>query len=463
MFVNVYWNCACLIVNSGGIEVFSEEENIEDSLEDEDAPIVEEKEEELLVELDDEEIDAIKSKKKNKTTNYGKIAAAIGTMQSAGVSVSSPDINKSTFTFSPERENEKILYGLKGITRIGTDLAKDIINKRPFTSISDFLSKVKVNKTQMLNLIKSGAFDCLGDRMDIMKEYIFLIADAKKRVTLQNMQMLIRFNLLPEILSFEVKVYNFNKYIKKHQQGASYILDDTAFRFYEVNYDIDAVEMVDNKRLISITGWAKNYELAMNKVRNYIKENNVQVLNDLNTALCKEVWDKYCLGSVSRWEMESTSFYYHEHELSGIDMTKYDLADFNDLPTDPIVDKIMYMKGREVPKFRLSRIAGTVLDKDKNKSTITLLTTTGVVKVKLYKAQFSKYDKQISVKGADGKKKVVEKSWFSRGNKLLVTGIRREDTFVPKVYKGGEYQYPLMIIKEVKGSDMKVEALRSGE
>ena len=72
------------------------------------------------------------------------------------------------------------------------------MENRPFVSIEDFLSKVKVNKPQMVNLIKSGAFDCFGDRIDIMHEYIDSISDKKKRLTLQNMQMLINFNLLPE-------------------------------------------------------------------------------------------------------------------------------------------------------------------------------------------------------------------------------------------------------------------------
>ena len=62
-----------------------------------------------------------------------------------------------------------------------------------------------------------------------------------------------------------------------------------------------------------------------------------------------------------------------------------------------------------------------VIDKDKNKSTVTLLTTTGVVTVKVWKNQFAKWDKQISARGDDGKKHVLEKSFFQRGNKLIIT------------------------------------------
>lgn len=87
-----------------------------------------------------------------------------------------------------------------------------------------------------------------------------------------------------------------------------------------------------------------------------------------------------------------------------------------------------------IPIFKLHRIIGTVLDKDKAKKTVTLLTEEGVVVVKIY-GVFQNYDKQISEKGADGHKHVLRKSEFSRGNKIIVTGIRDEDGFRAKKYK----------------------------
>ena len=48
-----------------------------------------------------------------------------------------------------------------------------------------------------------------------MNSYLELIADKKKRITLQNMTMLFNKGLIPEELSFEAKVYNFTKYIRK--------------------------------------------------------------------------------------------------------------------------------------------------------------------------------------------------------------------------------------------------------
>ena len=81
------------------------------------------------------------------------------------------------------------------------------------------------------------------------------------------------------------------------------------------------------------------------------------------------------------------------------------------------------------------------------KNTVTLLTPTGVVNVKIYKNQYALYDKQLSQKGIDGKKHVIEKSWFSRGTLLMVQGIRRGQDFIPKKRKDSIYPIVSKIIK----------------
>ena len=53
-------------------------------------------------------------KKKIKTTDYTKLAKAIGAITSRGISVSLIDINQSGFSFEPDEDNHEILFGLKG-------------------------------------------------------------------------------------------------------------------------------------------------------------------------------------------------------------------------------------------------------------------------------------------------------------------------------------------------------------
>ena len=187
----------------------------------------------------------------------------------------------------------------------------------------------------------------------------------------------------------------------------------------------------------------------MDIVRPYVQKNNKELLEAVNNRLMSDTWNKYCLGSMSKWEMDAVSFYSHEHELAKVRKDLYGIADFSRIPENPIVERILPIKGKQIPIFKLYRIAGTVLDRDKTKKTVTLLTTDGVVTVKIFGAVFSHYDKQISEKGADGKKHVVEKSWLSRGNKIIVTGIKQSDGFLAKKYNRTPYHL-VELITEVK-------------
>ena len=83
--------------------------------------------------------------------------------------------------------------------------------------------------------------------------------------------------------------------------------------------------------------------------------------------------------------METVCFYYHEHELMNVNKEKYGLVNFYDLPEQPIVDRIYNFNGKEVPIFKLNKICGTCIAKNKVKSTVKLLTTDGVVEVKFNK------------------------------------------------------------------------------
>mgnify|MGYP003571287231 CR=1 FL=1 len=417
----IYWNCACLIVNAGGAD---------------------------LLDMDDVDTDAEEtSVKKNKSVNYGKISSAIGESKGKGITVLPPDINESGLIFKPELKKNAIVYGMKGINRIGTQLVYEIFNNRPYTSIGDFLSKVKVNKLQMFSLIKAGTFDELynGDRKKAMIEYANSVSDKKKRITLQNMQMLIAKDMIPGELTFEKKLFNFNKYLKNFKEGIYYQLDKIAYSFFEKNYGTEKIDEIivtndETTGIIKQTVWDNIYKKGMDPVRDWMKQNQQNILDELNKRLYEETWNKYCSGSEADWEMDSLGFYYHEHPLNKLPNNIYTITDFFSLNPEPEVERCFTTKdGSEIKLFKISRIAGTVIDKDKNKSSVILLTPTGVVTVKVWKNQFAAWDKQISERGADGVKHVIEKSWFTRGNKLIITGIRRDDTFIPKKYKNTEF------------------------
>lgn len=394
-FDPIYWNTACLIVNSGAT---------------------------------DEELSG--------TTNYGKIAKAIGDIRAAGIKVSTADINQSKYGFSPDVGAGVITYGLKGLLNVGDDVIAEIIANRPFESFGDFLSKVKCGKQAVVSLIKGGAFDRFGERKRIMAEYLWMSCDKKKRITLQNMNGLIQRNLIPAELSFESRVFEFNRYLKsvcKTNQGY-YLLDDRAYAFIDMNFPDLSLEVVGANYAVNQKVWDKIYQKQMDKVREWMTNNQAETLYQLNKTIFQEEWNKYASGNYSSWEMEALCFYYHEHELMNVNRARYGISNFFTLPEEPIVEKTFKRSGVEIPIYRLNRICGTCIAKNKTKGTVSLLTPEGVVEVKFRNEYFSLFDKQISIRGADGVKHVVEKSWFNRGSMIMVTGIRRGDDFIPKKY-----------------------------
>ena len=459
----IFWNCACLITDAGGDEKEAEDEEAEVVEEVFTNEIEEFAQDDSEDDDEDEEEVAVKKKKKTASVNYGKIATAIGKMRMSGIVVEPPDINKSSYTFSPDAELNIIRYGISGITRVGEDIVKQIIANRPYTSIQDFLNKVKVNKVQMINLIKSGAFDSFGERTKLMHEYVDMISDTKKRITLQNMKMLIDFGLIPDQYDLQRRVYNFNKYLKKMKLDSNYYgLDNIAFGFIEKYFDMDKTvpdSSTESGFKIRQDVWDKIYQSQMDIIRPYVKKNHDYLLKSVNDRLTADVWNKYCLGDYSKWEMDSVSFYSHNHELSGVDNELYLIDNFFDLSEIPEVERVIPIKGKQVPIFKLHRIAGTVLDRDKAKKTVQLLTPNGVVSVKVYGA-FEAYDRQISEKGPDGKKHIIEKSMFTRGNKIIVTGIRQEESFVAKVYSRTPWHRIEQIV-DVKGDQLIIKADRS--
>ena len=408
----IYWNTACLIVNSGALEVESEDDEVE---------------------------------QKEKATDYAKIAKALGDIMSRGIKISLVDINKSKYEFEPDVENNQILFGLKALSSVNAAAIEVIEAGRPYKSITDFMNRCPLNKTAMISLIKGGAFDnidrewskdfCDEPRLATMMYYIAKASEPKNRLTLQNFNGLVNSNLIPQELSFEKEVFFFNKYLKTMKMGTYYRIDERAAEFYAKHFDPEFLEVIGGNICIPQTVWDNLYKKIMDSVRDWLKTNQEPALKAYNAFLFKELWDKYADGSISAWEMDSLCFYYHEHELANVDTAQYGISDFSKLPTEPEVDYFFKRNGKDIPIYKTHKIIGTVISKNDNKSTITLLTPDGIATVKFTREYYAMFGKQISEKQADGTKKVREKGWFTRGTKVMVTGFRRDDMFVAKTYK----------------------------
>ena len=420
-FPTVYWNTACLRVDSG---------------------------------LDEEA-----------STNYGKIARAVGNMFSRDIMVSLIDINKSQYMFEPDEENNAILYGMKALNGVGGEIIQEIIQNRPYNSVQDFQDKVKVNKTVMISLIKSGAFDQFGNRKEIMEKYLREVSEPKKRLTLQNFNGLIEKDLVPQELNFQKRVFRFNKALRKNKYKDYFILrTDNFYNFYTKFFDVDKLVPVENKLGIEQKEWKKIYDSNMLPAKTYLQKHQKELLDDFNNELFQEQWTKYALGSYSTWEMDSLGMYYHKHELAAIDKKAYEIVPFKTLSEQPIIDYTFKRNGIEIPIFKTFRIAGTVVAKDDAHSSISVLTPeSGVITVKLSRDYFARYNRRISEVEADGTKKVKEAGWFQKGTLVVLNGIRRGDSFFCKKYSKTKYHQLYKITNVYKDGLVDMTNKRYGE
>ena len=408
----IYWDTACLVVNSGSLE----EDNDYD---EEDGEVV---------------------KKKEKGADYAKIAKAIGEITSHGIEVSLVNINTSDYGFEPDIANNRILYGLKALSNINTEMIEKIKSGRPYSGIKDFMVRCPLTKIPMIMLIKGGAFDevetKLNNRKEIMAYYISKISEPKTRLTLQNFNGLILHGLVPKEYELQIRIYNFTKYLKKNLKYEKYFkLDETSISFIEkfIPEIMDDTIVENNNILLDQQYWETYYQYHMNIIRDWLNNNKEVILRKYNDMLFMKTWEKYATGTPSAWEMDALCFYHGPHELINVDTNKYNIVDFNQLKSEEI-DYFFKRNNNQIPIYKLYRIAGTVLNKNDARHSVSLLTTTGVVNVKFTGEYYAMFKKQISEIQADGSKKVKEKSWFKRGTKLLVTGFRRDNQFVGKTY-----------------------------
>lgn len=470
-YPSIYWNTAVLQIESGAIEQDKEE--------------------------DDEE-------GKEKTTNYAVVGGAIASIQRQGVKIEYPDINRAKTGFAPDEKTDSIMYGMKSITGINNSVTEVIMANRPYSSMRDFyermclvkrdvtLSTGKVQKralvstNQMINLIKAGSFDIIESkpRLEIIEEFLHWVYPDKTKLTVAHIGELINRDIIPEEYDECLRYYWFKDYLT---QGVKYkdetvksitwyLLDgedesDTESvvnSFFEMfpelqegkhwkynenmDYDPNAIWVATGNQAKGSFEYL--YKLNLAPLTAFMASD--ECLLAYNESLFYDVVGEFRRGTRAKWEMESMCFYHDDHELSHVDKDLYSFCDFFELDEEPVVVDWWQKRDKEtgevinLPKFRIDTICGTVLGADKNKHTIALLTETGVVNIKMEAGKFSFYNRQLSVYDESlGKNRVVEKSWFTRGNILIVRGVRRGDIFRPKVYRNGAYAHSIALVTRV--------------
>ena len=393
----------------------------------------------------------------NKGGDYGRVATAIGKMKQQGVDVGLPSINHSKYGFVPDPKNNRIISGLKSISGINDEVVKTIMEHRPYQSFDVFYDRMYTTKTiqrsHMLQLIKAGCFNEFDTSVNIMKQFIFKETDKKESLNMQNFPSIVRLGLLKDNLQIYQELFNFRKHINKcvHEKiskpkDSILKLDRHSTEFFSEHFTADSITNQDSEYVyISAKLFDKEYQKLMQPIREQI--NTEDFIRQFNVAQFHELWEQFASGTPESWEMDSVSFYSDKHELSEVDKKRYGIVNFHDLSPEPIVTGSRMWRGREIFDHELFTIVGTVVDKNNDKHTFTLLTEDGVTVCKTYAGAYAHYNRQIKSNG-----EVVDQSWFKRGTKLMVRGFRRDDQFVLKSEKNSHTINKILYVRKDDGT-----------
>jgi DNA polymerase III subunit alpha len=425
-FPSIYWNTACLTIDAGA----NQEEDLQDLIQ---KGYIKPS----VGTLEDFEVDEEGNREMETTTiDRGKIAYAISTFQKT-TDIEPPNINSSGFGFMPDKDKNTIVCGLKIVSKMGDQLIYNTIFNRPYVSFDDYIDRVKISKDRVVNLIKANAFRDIDERdpLTLLRDYVREVSEPKKRLTLQNVAMLIENELLPPELEHQKKVYMWVKYIRKTKHESFYKLDERALTFYEKVLDQSKLSYQNNGEYLILVDQKyvdKYYESEMAKVKAYIAANHEELLTKLNENLFLEQWEKYGMDNIAQGEMQSMRMYVNDHELADVSL-EYEITDFDKIEEEE-PDGNFFIEGKIIPRYVIRHIVGTVIDKDKLKSKITVLTPTGPTEVKIWKNQFAFYDQTLTDLNS-AKKKVIQPSFFEIGTHVMLTGMKRGSQFVLKKYR----------------------------
>lgn len=327
----------------------------------------------------------------------------------------------------------------------------------------------------MVQLIKGGCFTELhsADRkitMDwFLRNYIF---EPCNSLTLAQFPRIKEMNIIPDELILTARMIAFKKYVlddeglcekhiepgkkipKRGYHDGYYVLDGNSQQFFMENFTEESVVDIKGQYyVLSEKKFTKEIDAKIQPLKEWFAK--PETLELYNSALYQTVWEKYASGTVSRWNMSALCYYDGDHELEHINEALYGIVNYFELPEEPepYAWYTRYIKGepKQMPKFKISRIAGTVLNADNNHHMVTILTKYGAVNVKFNKGHYAFYNKRISARLDENsdKKTVLEESWLKRGSLIAVAGIRREDQFVPMIYNDTIYKHTVNLIKEI--------------
>ena len=233
-----------------------------------------------------------------------RLAIEITECKHMGIDVLSPDVNESFVEFAVVPNENKIRFGMSAVKGVGIGAVEEVLRAREegaFLSVEDFAKRVstsKFNRKAWESLIKSGAFDDMGDRSDLLFNLDSITAFASKLQKEAASGQTNLFGMLGDDAASVQSILNLQKAPVKHDDKERLMWERELLGLYISAHPLDRYETYLSEQTQPLTQLVPEYDSRMMTVGGIISTVRTIVTKSGSKMAFVGIEDKFGEGEI---------------------------------------------------------------------------------------------------------------------------------------------------------------------
>lgn len=233
-----------------------------------------------------------------------RLAIEITECKHMGIDVLSPDVNESFVEFAVVPNENKIRFGMSAVKGVGVGAVEEVLRARKegaFLSVEDFAKRVstsKFNRKAWESLIKSGAFDDMGDRSDLLFNLDSITAFASKLQKEAASGQTNLFGMLGDDAASVQSILNLQKAPVKHDDKERLMWERELLGLYISAHPLDRYETYLSEQTQPLTQLVPEYDSRMMTVGGIISTVRTIVTKSGSKMAFVGIEDKFGEGEI---------------------------------------------------------------------------------------------------------------------------------------------------------------------
>ena len=233
-----------------------------------------------------------------------RLAIEITECKHMGIDVLSPDVNESFVEFAVVPNENKIRFGMSAVKGVGVGAVEEVLLARKegaFLSVEDFAKRVstsKFNRKAWESLIKSGAFDDMGDRSDLLFNLDSITAFASKLQKEAASGQTNLFGMLGDDAASVQSILSLQKAPVKHDDKERLMWERELLGLYISAHPLDRYETYLSEQTQPLTQLVPEYDSRMMTVGGIISTVRTIVTKSGSKMAFVGIEDKFGEGEI---------------------------------------------------------------------------------------------------------------------------------------------------------------------